>query len=89
MTAATILRPEGRDHRAEGQRYWTIPQCESLIGREVEIRDWYVTFRATVEGIAEISQRGFVSALTLTYQSRHGETVTRPFSLNVTREIAL
>lgn len=88
MTAETIIRPEGRDHRAAGTRFWTVPQCEALEGRTVEIRDWYATFRATVGPVAQVSDRGFVSLLTLTYQGREG-TVTRPFSLNVTREIAI
>lgn len=88
MTAETIVRPEGHDHRAVGNRFWTVQQCEKLEGRTVEIRDWYATFQATVGPVAQVSDRGFVSLLTLTYQGREG-TVTRPFSLNVTREIAI
>jgi hypothetical protein len=87
--AEATIRPEGRHHAAEGQRYWTVPQCESLIGRDVTVCDWYATFPAHVEGIAEVSPRtGFVTALTLTYAAASGQ-VTRAFSLNVTREIRI
>ena len=90
MTPDPAVRtPQGRAHNAPGQRYWTVPQCEDLIGRDVTVCDWYATFRARVEGIAQVSPRtGFVTALTLTYAARDGQ-VTRPFSLNVTREIRL
>jgi hypothetical protein len=82
----TIVRPEGTAFNAPGQRYWTIPQCESLIGRDVIVRDWYATFPARVEGIAEVGKSGFVTCLLLTYAARDGQ-VTRAFSLNITREI--
>lgn len=89
MPAETIVKPQGQAYNAPGQRYWTVPQCEALIGRDVTVCDWYATFPARVEGIAEVSPRsGFVTALTLTYAARDG-VVTRAFSLNVTREIRL
>jgi len=64
----TIIRPEGRAFDAPGVRFWAVPQIEALVGQEVEIRDWYATFSATVEGVAEVSDRtGFAAQALLTY----------------------
>lgn len=86
MTVLTLMRPQGTAHNAPGRRYWTVAQCDPLVGRTVEIRDWYATFEAKVLGVAVNERTGFVASLALRYADGRE---TPAFSLNVTREIAV
>ena len=76
----TTMYPEGRV--GPGVRRFAMPQGESLIGREVVIRDWYGDVHATVTGTHE-DLRGFLGSLDITLPNGRKTTM----SLNATREI--
>lgn len=84
MQTTNVIRPEGRQAHTPIRSY-AVGQLQPLIGRTVEIRDWYATFRATVDDLVVSERTGFVAGLALTYEDGRS---TPHFSLNCTREIA-
>lgn len=84
MTAPTILRPAGYMGHDNGPTRYTMAQGREILGRRVEIRDWYGEIRCTVTELHENELTGFLLGIGFTTDSGHAVPM---FKLNLVREI--